>query len=130
MCNQTLPSDLSCPHNDARWPQILSCSTTDEGSSSRTLGEYAVSARSDLRSAASRFATLTDSISLGLGAKWGECKDLQNALIENSDLEAVLFPPDYTEETPHFTFKGKIKSARNSKLIPKKQSGPDSAKPL
>lgn len=49
----------------------------------------------------------------------GECKDLQNALVENSDLEAVLFPPDYTEETPHFTFKGKIKSARNNKLISK-----------
>jgi hypothetical protein len=51
---------------------------------------------------------------------YGECKDLQDALVgANSDLEAVLFPPDYTEETPHFTFKGKIKSARNSKLIPK-----------
>jgi hypothetical protein len=25
----------------------------------------------------------------------------------------VLFPPDYTEETPHFTFKGKIKALRN-----------------
>lgn len=51
---------------------------------------------------------------------FGECKYLQNALVEaNSDLEAVLFPPDYTEETPYFTFKGKIKSARNSKLIPK-----------
>lgn len=62
---------------------------------------------------------------------YGECKDLQDALVgANSDLEAVLFPPDYTEETPHFTFKGKIKSARNSKLIPKKQSGPDAAKPL
>ena len=48
---------------------------------------------------------------------FGECKDLQSALVEaNSDLEAVLFPPDYTEETPHFTFKGKIKSARNNKL--------------
>ncbi|MBQ3097644.1 MAG: hypothetical protein IJC66_05755 [Kiritimatiellae bacterium] len=49
----------------------------------------------------------------------GECKDLQNALVENSDLEAVLFPPDYTEETPHFTFKGKIKALRNRQQIPK-----------